>query len=67
MILHTAAQHINGHGSVTTQHESQQVVQRQSHTVEMEYRTHERHVIQQTQVKVDGEMDDVVHHVQQLQ
>ena len=28
---------------------------------------HEKHVIQKIQVKVDGEMDDVVIHVQRLQ
>ena len=59
--------HINGHGDVRTHYEKKLIVQQQSHTVEMELKMREKHVIQKIQANHDGEMDDVMHHVMQLQ
>ena len=60
-------QHTNGHGVVRIRYEKRMIVQQQSHIVEMELKMREKHVIQKIQANHDGEMDDVMHHVMQLQ
>ena len=59
--MHIIAQHINGHGDVTTQHESMKIVQQQKYTVEMVcVMLTSLVIIKILQIKHDGEMDDVI-------